>query len=991
MTERPELGDDAARASQTAEGSPPAVSRRVRLAQGLAFVALVCALVGALGPAEPLRTTYTWPPPTLPKATPSALWYTPLLVSRHRPESITATIPCSLPRALDSSANPVTVLATARFPAQADGLAVARVGDQLVVRVGDQVVNRAELLAGTAGDSKCAYRLQMRSGRWSIDGGPDNVARAGRLKTMPTVNGVFSGLDLGSGVAPSIEVTTEVHSSRTTIRQALAWTLAILGIVSALLLVAVERRPRPLATVRRLVRKGIRHAHPADVVVAIVLLGWWVISPAFWDDGFIIARERMFSASRGFSQYYAALGTNLPIGYWLEWTQHWLTQSFTSLLVLRVPSLICLVGVWILCRWMLPRVLGPSRSESNVARWALASTFLVGALAWGMTVRPEPVMALLITAVMACIVRFLQRETVAPLATVTILVPLALTGHHTGVVAMAPLFAITPSLFRWVRPRVPVAATLVTASIGLLLVLAFVGSDLEQRRSDAQLAWAYGLGAGWREEAVRYFLLSDFPYGTTLRRASVALIALAVVAFVLRRRRRDAHEPLDFPGVTLAVALLLLVLTPSKWPWHFGALLGIASLAVAAEAARIRGEAARSHGRSAWPLLAVGAGCVAAAWSWWPRTGWNAVDLRTMNWTPGFESWFPVSALSIALPLLLLGGALLTKLVGDRRRDADEIPWRVAPWTALIIAAPAIVFTVGVLVADTLKTDSWTLARQNIETVWGDAGCGLAEDLLVPVMRSIEPLSATASSAFGPEPAWLSPAPVRGLPRFVLSPVPGGSSRSAWFELPARRRVGLFVAGIPDSSDRLGLEWGHLQRGQVDSLGDEEISVNFTSDVGAGTVPWRFLAASELPLPIPDATVARVTLRTNDFPVNSIAVTSLVAYTNEPLANQLCRDSEPSLVLPNLLTYFPCIQEPLLRNGVVQVPRHIVTARDFGSTWPLRYRGTSPFDGVIDLYRLDRLPVSDSKDAPGDVVVFGVDRRIPGAKQLPAVARTFTS
>jgi hypothetical protein len=989
MPERTERGNDEAPASHTSERSREAVTKRVRLAQGLAFVALVCALVGAIGPAEPLRTTYSWPPPRMPEAKPSSLWYTPLLLSRHRPDSITATIPCSLPMALEPRANPVTVLATARFPAQANGLAVTRDGDGLLIRVGDQFVDRAELRADSAGDPACAYRLRMAAGNWTIDGGPDDVARGGRVRTMPTVNGLFSALDLGSGISPSIDVTTEVHASRTTVRQALAWALAVLAIVSALLLVAVERGSRSVATVRLLTRTAIGEVRTADAVVAVVLLGWWVLSPAFWDDGFVIARERMFSTSRGFSQYYAALGTNLPIGYWLEWTQHWLTQSSTSLLVLRVPSLICLAGVWILCRWMLARILSAAPHEGNVALWALTSAFLVGALAWGMTLRPEPVMALLVAAVMACSLRFLERQTVAPLAAIAILVPLALTAHHTGVVAMAPLLAIAPSLLTWLRPRVPVAATIITASIGLVFVLAFVGSDMAQRRSDAQLAQAYGIGADWRNEPIRYFLLSDFAYGTTLRRASVALIVLAVVAFLLRRRRK-ARGPLLFPGVTLLVALLLLVLTPSKWPWHFGALLGIAALTVATESARVRDGAARSKGWEAWPFCAVGAACLAAAWSWWPRTSWNAVDLRRLEWTPAFETWLPLSTLATGLPVAVLGVAILMNRAPARRTESDRVPWRVAAWTAPLIAVPLIAFTVAVLVADTAKTASWTLARQNIRTLLGDTDCGLADDLLVPVRKSVQPLLVAEASGVGHDrSARVPPAPIAGLRRFAFAPLAGGSARSDWFELPAGRRIGLFVGGLPGRSDKLGLEWGRYSRSRIESIDGQEISVDFASEMRAEFFQWRLLAATELPRPVPAADVARVTLSRSVGSVTAIAVTDLVSYTNEPLVQQMVARSSPSLVLPNLVSYFPCAPLPPLRNGVVEVPQHIVTSHDWGNTWPLRFMGTSPFEGVLDLYALERLPLADSRYVPG-IVVFGVDQRIPGAKLVRPAATTFT-
>ena len=84
--------------------------------QVLAFAAVLAALVGALGPADPIRTTYSWPPSTLPQRDPEALWYTPLLLSHHIPESLSVRVPCRLPSPLPGASRPTTVLATARFP-----------------------------------------------------------------------------------------------------------------------------------------------------------------------------------------------------------------------------------------------------------------------------------------------------------------------------------------------------------------------------------------------------------------------------------------------------------------------------------------------------------------------------------------------------------------------------------------------------------------------------------------------------------------------------------------------------------------------------------------------------------------------------------------------------------------------------------------------------------------------------------------------------------
>ncbi|MDQ3671445.1 MAG: hypothetical protein M3364_03270, partial [Actinomycetota bacterium] len=169
----------------------PAVSTsRLRLAQALALVALLAALVGALGPADDVRTTYSWPPAALPEGTPASAWYTPLLLIRHRPEAIAATLPCSLPPALVNAARPTTVLATARHPEQRGGLSVTREQDRLLVRVGQEVLTRVDLGAAPAADGACAFSLRLAGRRWTLDG-PGVAASGGELGGMPVVSGLF--------------------------------------------------------------------------------------------------------------------------------------------------------------------------------------------------------------------------------------------------------------------------------------------------------------------------------------------------------------------------------------------------------------------------------------------------------------------------------------------------------------------------------------------------------------------------------------------------------------------------------------------------------------------------------------------------------------------------------------------------------------------------------------------------------------------------------
>jgi arabinosyltransferase A len=467
----------------------------------------------------------------------------------------------------------------------------------------------------------------------------------------------------------------------------------------------------------------------------------------------------------------------------------------------------------------------------------------VGALAWGMTLRPEPVTALLVTGVLACCVRFRERPGPAPLALACVLFPLALTAHPAGLVALAPLLAIGRTLLRSARRHIPAIATGTTVIAAEFLLLGFVGSDLEQRRLDTQTIRTLGGSTeSSLNELTRYDLLAVAPYSPPLRRALVALIALAVIAFALRRFFRDGRGLLDLPATTLAIGLVLLIATPSKWPSHFGTFIGIAAIAVAAEMTALRTDRLRRGIGPLRPLLVIAFAATAIAWSWNVRGAWNQGDLRTLDWTPGFESWLPLNVVATALPLLLLGIAVVRGLL-ERRSVALT---HVAAQTGALLALPLIVFTGVMLVVDAARTGSWTMGRQNLGTLVDEAGCGLADEMLIP--------------------------------------------------------------------------------------GDS------------------------------------------------------VAAGPEPLTRRLAMDGAPSLVLPNLLMYFPCAHLPRLTNGIAEVPRQVVSYPN--PRTPIRYPVTSPWVGLLDLYRLELLPLA-GRDPPQDILVYEVERDLPGAglaEVLPASA-----
>jgi hypothetical protein len=943
---------------------------RTRAALALAAISLAAAVVGALGPADAVRTTYSWPPRAVSERTPERLWYTPLLLVRQEPESLALRIPCASPPTLRDADSPTTVVATARDPHTAGGLAVTRTRDVLTFSVGAEVLARLRAGSGVA-DGECGFHARLADDRWAIEGGPDAVRLEGSLERMPVVFGLFSGLDLRSSDAPTVDVTTAVHKTTATTRQTVAWVVATTTLLGALLLLVL---PVALGTLWAGVRSGlggaVRHLHLADGVVALTLVGWWIVGPILYDDGWVVARERTYTASGGFSTYFDLLGVNLPNDYWVESLHRWITEATSSVPLLRVHALVALALTWVLCRWGLRQVAGVTPRRWDPATWALGSAFLVGALAWDMAIRPEPITALLATGVAACAIRFAARPSVVPAVIAALLVPLALTAHHSGVVALAPVVAISPDVVRWARTRLVTATSLVIASVSWCVILLFVGSDVGQRLSDAETTRTYGIASTWRQELERYTSVNGFPYATPLRRESVALIALGLFLYVTRRRR-DERRLLNLPVTMLAAALALFVFTPSKFPWHFGAVTGLMALAVGAEVMRIREDAAAARRWQLRPYVIVGASVVAAAWAWKPSDSWNPFDLRTLTWTPAPYGDVPFTTLALAIPVALLVVATLAGLRHGHRLMAGRVAWGLSAWAIPIVAVPMICFTVGVLADDSRRTAGWTLTKQNLSSIVGHGGCGLADDVVVSLAGSefLPPVGGSAHKT----PTWIPRAPTRGLPRFELS---SSTTTTPWFRLRDGDRFGVFVAGSKVPGEALSLEWGEVgASGHVQALRSDPVT-----EVASAATPWTFVDASELPMPATRASAVRIVWNATNPPQAPLAVTAPVRYRQARLSDLLRQHGATTLVHPALLLYFPCARQPVLRGGIVEAPNYIIW---FGDTYePLLFAAASPFLGMRDVFPVQRLPFSGAASSRAAMSVYRIDKSSPGAEQL---------
>ena len=88
----------------------------------------------------------------------------------------------------------------------------------------------------------------------------------------------------------------------------------------------------------------------------------------------------------------------------------------------RLFSAIFVVATWFVARWCLVDLTGRRPSRSDAIWWVAAAVFGIGSTAFGMTLRPEPMIALLVVAVLACCIRYLRASGIGPLVVAVLLV-----------------------------------------------------------------------------------------------------------------------------------------------------------------------------------------------------------------------------------------------------------------------------------------------------------------------------------------------------------------------------------------------------------------------------------------------------------------------------------------------------------------------------------------------------------------------------------------
>ncbi|MGH3776244.1 MAG: arabinosyltransferase domain-containing protein [Pseudonocardiaceae bacterium] len=914
---------------------------------GLAGVLIALAL--PFVPVLADQTTVTWPAPGQPATSSTALF------APYRPAELTATVPCSAIRAAASRGLAATVLATG---SDGDGLVLTTGAGAARLLLNGRLVSTTPV-AGTARD--CATRVAAGPAATVITIGTPGDVRTINLagELVPKVFAFSTELDPGqaAGMTVTARTASPFATSPSGIKTLLIAAQLLAALVALRLLArrTADDRGRPDDGPARTPSRRRWGTVWVDLGVLGVLAGWAIIGPLTDDDGFATTIARNAARTGNVGNYYRwwnASETPFALTHQLLAP---LTEVSLAPLWLRLPSTVLAVATWfVVSRGVLGAAL-PAVASTVWIRLLAAVCLLAAWLPFNLGVRPEPYVALGVTAVLALLWR---ARGLAALGWAALVAGLTVTVSPSGLLVAAPILVFTPRIVAilgasargWAEVATRVTLLCCIGAVGLTVIFA----DQTWYGLVTATRWHtdFGPSLAWYSEPERYhYLLGNDQDGSAAKRVPVllTLALLPVVGLVLARRAETGvagHSAARLAGV-VATALALLWLMPSKWSHHFGALAGLfASFLVVAVVLLLRcahetDRVTRGIGLAGGALVAAAAGLAFTG----PNAWWQPA-VYDVPWAAG-----PVRPIGLPLdsPLLWVGtlaaGYGVLAVLTPRRGTARAGPALVAAPAVLTVAAAgtALAVLLGAFLAAPVRQPAGSLALVNLHRLTGGPYCGLADDIqvlpdgdvLVPADSSGSLDGFTTLAGFDPDSPPPHP-PGTGMSAQLWGsraggPLSTGTMTSPWFTLGAAGGVAVSVSGRTDGGNELVLEFGRAADAGVTTLGfrspvDRVRPDQDDLDGPLDYRPWRSIGldAQQIP-PAADRVRIRAVDATSD-PDGWLAVTGLrrrgLVGLNEFLAGR-----GPVLVSWPQAFLFPCVRDIAgVADGLATAPRAVIEA-----------------------------------------------------------------
>lgn len=886
------------------------------------LVAVVAALLLPFAPVSVDRPEVAWP------ADPAAPGPTMLNLTAYRPLAMDATIGCRYAERAAASRDPV-VLATVRpVPdAVAAGLVVSAAAGELTVLSRGSLVAREPL-----GPEPCSFLLTGSGDELTVLRDGREVGRG----PMPDVDVLRSGVTAAPGAtADGLDVRVTVDdgfsTSPTPAKIVLLVLLAIAVPLAVAFLVVDDRRRRSWR--RR--RRGRPRIAPTGLVsdaVVVATLGLWLfLAPLTGDDGYYSAMAANSPFAGYVGNYYQLFNHGFTPFTWIYVAlAAWQDVAGLAPVVLRVPALVCGLLTWVCVRRLATGALA--------GRWVtpvLAVAFLAWWMPFDMGLRPETVVALAAALSLLCLVLAGEKGSLLLVGTAVGASSVGLMASPSGLVALAPLVAGAPLVWRLfagpsrVTVVARVACVLAPGALGALAACGD-GSWRDFVRAQELLSDA-DVGETFYTEYERWVSLFESGSSTYAHRAVVLLTALALIGFLVlwvasRVRGHRLPPVLTTSAATTAAAFVLLSPTPSK-PWmHFGTIAGVGALFLAlllVHGPRTVRELAGGR-RLPVPAVAAAVGAVvltlalagAGLNTWW-LDSWSPrlphAGTPPQVWIFRFDQpvWWLLTVLAVAGLLVL------------RRRPRPVVPAALATVVVLFLGAN-VAYMTGTFGLEAVRTaGSWSVAADNLrDPAASDCGAGSQVEAAAPGGTPLPVASGPAEGSLvrdtsgGPEPGdvvWTNTRPGTTLPVT-------GSGATPWAVLPPPGPglvVSAFVSGRADEGNEVAVEYGRrtadgvapVDRRRVDPASQRPADAWYGVDLGS----------RDTPTPDGADVVRLVAVSGRADATGRLAVTEPRASRFVPVRDLVPAGAPTALSWDSALL-FPCLRQPRLSGGIAEPP-----------------------------------------------------------------------
>ncbi|MGB8993904.1 MAG: arabinosyltransferase domain-containing protein, partial [Pseudonocardiaceae bacterium] len=861
---------------------------------------------------------------------------TVLPLSPYRPLQLTATVPCATLQALNARPGGGEALRT--VPAgvgsvPGEGLVVTAAQGVVTVTASGAEVLRQALPAGT-----CSYQVLADAGGIRVSRDGAGIGARKDLLVPQVAELQTDAVGSTSGLSVQLHTDARYQSHPTLLKTAL---LIAHGLALMALLILAWRWWR--GTGAGLVRPRLSWA---DAVVVAVSGFWVAAGPVNIDDSWylLMARNAMQSGYLG-NVIYQFNVTENPFVASQYATQAWgALGGQWSLAWMRLLPLAYGLATYALLRVLVATTLGQvvlRRARRSAMPWVVAAAHMLWWLPYGMTLRPEPLIALGTAGVWVLAELARRRRSMGVFAAAVAVAALTVTVSPTGLVAAAPVVLCLPWLCQWWRSadassRVA-AVLLMGAAASIVIPVAFADATLgDVLESVAVHRWYYRQYA-WYDEYLHYAnLLVPDDRGAWGKRLPVLLMlgVLLAVGLGVGRRAGTAGRSgrlLAEAAAITALGLVAMALTPTKWVNHFGAVAAPATVLLAV--AILRSPLPR---RCSAATMAIGsAGLVAAASVafagpnlWRPLSDWG----QPFGNHQLLDTPYVQSLLAPSLGPLALRNPLLWLVVAGvgwwwLRQPARAV---LVTATGLGVALMLVVFTVAPL----RQFPGTSVMLMNLRALIGRP-CGLAP--AVQVLAGVTPGLGPAVGAA----ALTGDMRATPLPESTPGPITAPPGRAVWHDDVASG-TGIGTLETP---------WyplpGHLAGGWVTVplrgalTDDQQLAVQ----VGSGD-PIAPNRVHTVPLPPlgdkPDWTEVSIALA--DAHLTAPTAVRVVAQDRDAGPGSWLAVAQPRLTAPRPVTdviagrpvfadqvsagLWPCQDQIAVRDGLVQPPALRLRAGD---------------------------------------------------------------